>query len=373
LILLRRRAGNPDQYYWLTALLTTREAHTKVRLLIAAVIGGLGLAPLVVIAENSGPHSLRNSFLAVSVTLCCLAMASLWLRRSWPTRVESQGCVALGAVCIAAACLIEANPVIALLGASAFAVLTAYCAFFHTVRLMTFVWAVGAVTLTVLAVRISASSLALAVAGPVFVALVSVFCAFVARMTIRLTAGDRRHDEFDELTGLLNADAFYDGVSTLIGARERHGDQYLMVAIITIDGYPTLNSSDRDQVRVAAGQQLRKCLRGAALLAHVGEAEYLIAELFTKADPSAFINRIQGRLGEPPARLMASIGAANVALRPLASHPPHEVLDEILGFATDAMHEAQQAGGNQVRLVLNPTLSIADEPDSWWPADDLSA
>jgi len=372
LILSRRQAGNPDQYYWLAALLTTREAHTKVRLLIAAAIGGLGLAPLVVIAED-GPHSLRNSFLAVSVTLCCLAMASLWLRRSWPTRLESQGCVALGAACIATACLIEANPVIAVLGATAFAILTAYCAFFHTVRLLVFVWAVGAVVLGVLAVRISDSSFALAVAGPGFVALVSVFCAFVARMTIRLTAGDRRHDEFDELTGLLNADAFYNGVSTLIGARERHGDQYLMVAIVTIDGYRTLNNSDRDRVRVAAGQQLRKCLRGAALLAHVGDAEYLIAELFTTSDPSPFINRIQGRLGEPPARLMASIGAANVALRPLASHPPHEVLDEILGFATDAMNEAQEAGGNQVRLVLNPTLSIFDEPDSRWQADDLSA
>jgi GGDEF domain-containing protein len=372
LILLRRQANNADQYYWLTALLTTRGAHTTVRLLIAAVIGGLGLAPLVVIAEDSGPHSLRNSFLAVSITLCCVAMASLWLRRSWPTRVESQGCVAIGAVCIAAACLIEANPVIALLGATSFAVLTAYCAFFHTVRLVAFVWAMGALTLIVLAVRISASSFSLAVAGPVFVALVSVFCAFVARTTIRLTAGERRHDELDELTGLLNADAFYDDVSTLIGARDRHGDRYLMVAIVCIDGYPTLNGADRDQVRVAAGQQLRKSLRGAALLAHVGDAEYLIAELFTKADPSAFINRIQGRLGEPPARLTASIGAANTALRPLASLPPHAVLDEILAFATDAMLEAQRAGGNQVRLVLNPTLTI-DGPDSRWPADDLSA
>ena len=58
-----------------------------------------------------------------------------------------------------------------------------------------------------------------------------------------------------------------------------------------------------------------------------------------------------------------SIGVVSTPLHPLAEHPPTEVLDEIVALASTAMYEARRAGGNQVRFVTNPGLSISDGED----------
>ena len=90
--------------------------------------------------------------------------------------------------------------------------------------------------------------------------------------------------------------------------------------------------------------------------------EFSIAEIFTTPDPSALIERIRGTITDPPSRLTASIGVVTTPLRPLASHSPHDVLEELLTVATTAMREARKAGGNQARTVLNPTLTVLDTP-----------
>ena len=72
--------------------------------------------------------------------------------------------------------------------------------------------------------------------------------------------------------------------------------------------------------------------------------------------------------------MTASIGVVSTALRPLANHPPPDVLDELLNLATSAMYEARRAGGNQYRLLLAPPLTVLDDPhEDNWVATDESA
>jgi diguanylate cyclase (GGDEF)-like protein len=367
-----------DHYYWLTASLAAHDMQKSACRVVAAVIVCLGAIPPTLIASSAGPQGLPNRALAVSVAICCLVMGALWLRQRWPTRTESQLCVMAGTVCIAAAALIAADPVLGLLGSTTFVVVSAFTVVFHGGRLLAFTWTIGAATLGVLAGRLAATDPALATCSVVLVALINVFVAFAARMALRLLDTTILDGDIEPLTGLLNRDAFYDRVDTLIGARSRREDRHLVVIVVNLDGFSLLTAitgkAGAHRARVAIGQHLRETVRRDAIIAHVGEAEFLIAEPFTTPDPSALAERVRRCITTAPFRLTASIGVVSTALRPLANHPPPEVLDELLTLATSAMYEARRAGGNQYRLLLAPPLTVLDDPpDDNWMATDESA
>jgi diguanylate cyclase (GGDEF)-like protein len=366
-----------DHYYWLTAILSARGMRAKTCRVVAAVILALGTIPLMLMASAVGPHGLRNQTVAVLVAVCCLVMGSWWLRRWWPTRIESQLCVVVGTVCIAVACLIQSHPVVGLVGSATFAPLSAFIAFFHSGRLLAFTWTIGAATLCLLALRLAATDTALAVCIVAVVGLVNVFVAFACRMGIRLIETEVRYGEIEPLTGLLNREGFFDRIATLIGARRRDDDHQLVVMVINLDSFSLLTgmtgATEGNRARVAVGQLLRETVRRDAIVAHIGDAEFLVAEPFTTLDPSPLVDRVRGAIKGPPFRLTASIGVVATPLRPLASLPPDDVIEELLTHATTAMHAARKAGGNQTRLVLNPPLAILNDPDDDLPLLDKPA
>ena len=367
-----------DHYYWLTAYLAAHDMQKSACRVVAAIILCLGAIPPTLMASSVGPQGLPNQALAVCVAICCLAMGALWLRQRWPTRTESQLCVVVGTVCIALASLIAADPVVGLLGSTTFVVVSAFTVVFHSGRLLAFTWSIGAATLGVLAVRLAAIDPALATCSVVLVALINVFVAFAGRMVLRLLDTTILDGDIEPLTGLLNRDAFYDRVDTLIGTRSRRDDRHLVVIVVNLDGFSLLTAmtgkAGAHRARVAIGQHLRETVRRDAIVAHVGEAEFLIAEPFTTPDPSALAERVRGCIITAPFRLTASIGVVSTALRPLANHPPPDVLDELLTLATSAMYEARRAGGNQYRLLLAPPLTVLDDPhEDNWVATDESA
>ena len=100
----------------------------------------------------------------------------------------------------------------------------------------------------------------------------------------------------------------------------------------------------------------------------------MIADLFDSNDASALVERVRGTISGSPARLSASIGVVTTALQPLAQLPPHDVLDELMSIATNAMYESRKTGGNQVTYVRNPTLTVLDEPDNdeWFGNEELA-
>lgn len=351
--------------------------QTRTCRLIAAMILGLGAIPSALMGGSVGPNGLRNQLLAGVVTVCAVMMSALWLRHCWPTRTQSQLCVVVGTVCVAAACLIQTHPVIGLLGSTAFVVLAAFIAFFHSGRLLAFTWTVGILTVGVLALRLAATDAVLAVCGVVFVALVSVFVVFACRTVIGLIDTEIVR-EIEPLTGLLNRDAFCDRVALLISARSRDDDRHLVALVVNLDSFSLLTAmtgvTGGNRARIAISQRLRETIRGDTIIAHVADAEFLIAELFSTPDPSVLAERIRGTISTAPYRLTASIGAVSTPLHPLANLPPHDVCQELLTLATTAMNEARQAGGNQARYLLSPVLTVLDDPDNQdWTDTDRSA
>ena len=200
--------------------------------------------------------------------------------------------------------------------------------------------------------------------------------AVAGRFLIQMLDSELRRYDVEPLTGLLCRDAFYDQVATLIGARTRRDDQFLVVVVVRLDSFTLLTALagavGGDRARVAISQALREAVRRGTVVAHVPDADFLIAELFTPADPGPLTERVRGTISTAPFGLTASIGAVSTPLPPLAGHPCGDVLDEILSLATTAMCEARQTGGNQAGLRLSPHLSSLHDPTPQSPGADAA-
>ncbi|AHC23237.1 MULTISPECIES: GGDEF domain-containing protein [Mycobacteriaceae] len=356
-----------DHYDWLTAYLAARDLQVPTSRVVAALIGSLGVISVLVTAMSSGlQHSFRFA-LAVVLLVVCTAMVLMWSRSDWPPRWQSQVCLAAGTVLIAATCVSDPDPVLGLLGSVAFTVTTGYAVIFHSRRWLIGVWVVQLATLIVLAWRLVSIDYGLAVASVVFVVLINAFMVFACELVLRLIGSEKPHGEIEPLTGLLNRDAFYDSVATLIGSRSRHDDRYLILIVVNLDSFSLLTAmsgkTGGNRARVAIGQRLRETVRGDAVIGHQGDAEYLVADVFTTPDPTPLAERILGTIKSAPYQLTASLGVVSTPLKPLTEQASHDVLDELLTIGTGAMYEARKSGGNQFRLLLSPALASTDGDD----------
>ncbi|MGO4443175.1 GGDEF domain-containing protein [Mycobacterium sp. 2YAF39] len=370
-----RSERNRDHYYWLTAFLAARGLQTRTCLVVAGMIISAGSIPLVTAASPAGASYFWGRIVAVVGALCSVAMAAVWLRNRWPTRMTSETCVLIGTVYIASASLMATNPVVGLLGSTAFAILGGFIALFHSMRLLVFMWVVGAATVVALAVRVAQTDGVLAITGALLVGLVNVFTVFACRTLLRSITSDVQLDDLEPLTNLLTQDAFAEQTATLMSSRDRGGDRYLMVAVVNLDSFSLYRDMSgvaaADRARVAVGQRLRETVRQVALIAHVSDAEFLIADVLNTDDPSPFVERVRATIASSPSRMTASIGVVSTAMSPLAGHPPYDVLDEVLSVATAAMHEARREGGNRAKLILSPALSVLDRPAGGiWSAEE---
>lgn len=362
-----RKERSRDHYYWLTAFLAARGAQARTCRVIAAVIVAAGAIPLFLMLSPVGPTGVWGRSVATVVPVCCLTMAAVWLRNRWPSRVASEVCVVVGAFCIAAASLVQTDPLVGLLGSTAFAVLGGFISLFHSMRLLTFMWAVAAATILVLGARLAVTDVVLAMCAVLLIVGVNVFGVFACRTLLRSINNEGLlEDDVEPLTSLLTRDAFAEKVATLMSSRARGDDRFLAVAVVNLDSFALLQDmagvGAANRARVGVGQQLRETVRRVAVLAHVADAEFYIADILTDDDPSPFFERVRATVATSPSRLTASIGVVSTPLGPLAGHPPYDVLDELLDVANTAMREARRAGGNRVQQVLSPTLAVLDRP-----------
>ena len=363
-----------DQYYWFTAVLAARGLQTATCRLVALCITVLGLLPVGLMASAYGPDS-RGAWIAASViAVGSLALAVMWLRDSWPTRLQSLTSVVAVSLGVGVSSLMVDNPVIGFLGTATYVVITVFVVCFHAVRLLTFAWVIAAVVLGILFVELMATDLAVAICALVIVVLLNVFVAISCRAVIKLLQPNAHHGDIEQLTGLLHRDAFYSSVATLLASRSRSDDKYLVVLAVNIDSFSLLlglsGSGGGNRARVTVGQALRETVRHNAIVAHVADDDFLIADTFTTADASPLVERIRGSIAATPQRLTASIGVVVTPLPPLAAEPPDEVLDKLIRIARQAIEHARMTGGNQVRYVLRPNLDEAEEDPGNAGVDD---
>lgn len=370
-----RRLHSEDRYYWITSMLAARGHQRATCRLTALNIFGCGALPLLLMLGDHGPTGARDRSIAVALFACCVALSTIWLRSSWPTRRLSQLSTLSTSVLVGVACLIEHDPAIGLMGATAFIAVSAFAAVFHAGWLLAYTWIVGVATLVVQSVRFAGVAPEVTVAVVALFALVNAFVVFCCRSVVRLVDNDVHYGELEPLTGLLTRDAFSDRIATIV-ARDRDDDRFLAIVVVSLDSFSLLTAMGGDaggnQARVAIGQRLRETLRRDAILAHVGDSEYLVADTFNSTDASVLTDRLQHTVRTAPYRLTASIGAVVTPLAPLVGHPPHDVVEELITIATSNVYLARRNGGQRTETTANPELTSLRNADEW-DDDDLTA
>ncbi|MCV7419343.1 GGDEF domain-containing protein [Mycobacterium yunnanensis] len=371
----RRRFTSEDRYYWITSLLAARGHQRATCRLTALNILGCGTVPLVLMLGDHGPTGARDRFLAVTVFAISAALAATWLRSSWPTRRGSQLCVVICAILLTVGCLIENDPALGLLGATGFIALSTFTAVFHAGWLLAYTWIVGVATIVVQSVRFAGVAPEVTVGAIALFAFVNAFVVFCCRSVVRLVDSDVHYGELEPLTGLLTRDAFSERVATVV-TRDRDDDRFLAIVVVSLDSFSLLTAmggeAGGNQARVAVGQRLRETLRRDALLAHVGESEYLIADTFSSTDASVLTDRLQHTVRTAPFRLTASIGTVVAPLAELVGHPPHDVVEELITIASTNVYLARRNGGQRTETTANPELTSLRETNGW-DDDDLTA
>ncbi|WP_199254743.1 GGDEF domain-containing protein [Mycolicibacterium mengxianglii] len=363
---LQRWWRNPDHYYWMTAYLAAQGAQTLVCRSVALATAGLGLIPLSLLASPSGPHGTVNRTIALVVTGCCFALALIWLRPVWPSRRMSGAFVLISSVCIAVTCLIGGDPVANVSAGAAFAILAAFISVFHTARYVAFNLFVAVITVTVTAIQLAqARDVVFALCAGLFIVLLNMVVPTACQILVHVLEVDVLSSDIDAVTGLLNKDAFYQHTSELIGARNRGDDRYLVIVVATLDQFRLLGETSgrvtADRARVAVAQTLRDVTRRDAVVAHIGEEEFLVSDTFQTTDVTPLVDRMRSAIAATPPRLTASVGVVSTPLKGLANAPSNEVLDEMVTIATVAMFDARLAGGDQVRYVECPPLRALDD------------
>lgn len=355
-----------DRFYWLTAFLAARGLQRLTTRLVAASIICLAAMPPLLLVSPYGAHGRVSVLTVLAVAAAAFGIACLWLRKQWPKRWQSQTCVIAGALCISAAASTAQLPALGLIGCGGFVVLSAFTACFHSLRLVQLVWLIALVTLIPLAVRAAADDVALAVATAALCILTNIFVVFICWLLLGMIDHEH-HEDIEPLTGLLTRAAFNDRVSTLIHARERDDDRFLAILAVSLDGFAVLAATssvaDTALARVAISQRLRETVRSNAIVANVGESDYLVADVFTTPDVAPLAERICNCVATAPHRLEASVGAVSTPLRPLYEHADDGVCEELIALASMSMHDARRAGGNQAHYAVCPPLKTLQKDD----------
>ena len=369
---LRQWWHQPDHYYWITAILAARGAQAATSRVVMILVVVLGVLPVMMLWSPAGPQHIVARILAVVAALCALLVAAAWIRPRWPTKNYSVACAVLLTVCVALTSLTRTNPVSALATGTTFAAVGAYIAFFHTARYLFGMFVVAAGTVVYSAVSVGVGGdIAWAVRLLLAVSVAIVAVSAVTHSFVHLLGVDDQPTDIEPVTGLLNQDAFYEAVGGFIASRSRMDDRYLVIIVISLDNFTLFNdAAHAERARVTVGQALRETTRRDAIVAHVTDSEFVVADSFVSTDSSALVERVRSALKSTPLRMTASIGIVSTPMRELASCPPYELLDELVALATTAMHDARQAGGNQASYVqcARPT-ALDDYPGRFGTED----
>ena len=355
-----------DHFDWLTLYLNTRGIRLIWRAMVAAVIASIAVVPTLVLLSPSLSHYPAAVVVAPVASGFGVMVALFWLIR-WPTRVQSMLYSLIGSVCIAAACLVQGDPLAGLLGCSAFAMLGGYIALFHTAVDMMANFAIAITTGAVLMARLLRHyDAVVAGSGFLLVLMLNVGFPFAVQWLLHALGSDLRTSSRDTLTGLLIRRAFYQSAYALL-LRGREGSTYLGVAMIDLDNFKRLNDtrghSTGDKALVEVAGALRLACPPTSMIARFGGEEFVVADTYRVGDLHDIGEQLRTAIAAISYPVTASIGIASAPLR--ASFDPVErgLIDNLVDLADTTMYAAKHDGGNQSRSTHIPRVDFEASAD----------
>lgn len=346
----------PDHYEWLSDYLGARRLQPFVRNLLVMILTTLAAATGLMLASPSGPRTAACRIVAGAFIVSMAGLATVWLRR-WPTRVQSRAFAVVGALGIAAVCLIERDPLSGMLGCAAFGGLAGYVAFFHSARLLVFTLGTALGTAAACAARIAAAGDAPMAAAKLLLLSAGILAVpFCGQILVHWLSVDALKSSTDPLTGLRNRRGFYRSAGKLLAVEQRA--RCLSVLMLDLDDFKSINDTyghaTGDRILVAVADHLRTSTDGGTVLARVGGEEFLVAAAVEAARAQQTAEAMRRAIAATPWAVTASFGISSMAVPPGTRVVEREVVERLVEAADGAMYEAKRAGGNQIRHARTP-------------------
>ncbi|ORX01638.1 hypothetical protein AWC29_23235 [Mycobacterium triplex] len=331
--------------------LAARGLKPFVRSLLAAILTTLVAATVLMLSSPSGPHAPTQRVTAVAAIVILAGFALVYLLR-WPTRVQSKVFSAVGAVSIAAICVLQNDPRNGMLGCTAFGGLAGYVAFFHSARLLVFTLGTASSAAAICAARIAANSDALIAAADWLVLSAGILAVpFCGQVLVHWLSVDALKSSTDPLTGLRNRRGFYRTAPKLLNGDER--PLCISVLMIDLDNFKLINDTyghaTGDRILVAVADNLRQIRDGKTVIARVGGEEFLVAESIGMPEALQTAEAMRTAIAATPWYVTASLGVSSARLPMVVESPGRQIIESLVEAADAAMYEAKRAGGNRVR------------------------
>ncbi|MGE2833810.1 diguanylate cyclase domain-containing protein [Mycobacterium sp. SMC-4] len=339
-----------EHYEWFSDYLHARGAKSTVRMVLAGITLAMAASVVVLIGDLEAPRGALRLAIMWFAFGGGVVGAALWVWR-WPTHRQSRMFATLTSASIAAICLAYPDPLAALLGCIAFATNGAFLAFFHSTRLVLANFTVAAVVGGVNALEIAAQGRAALAAVDLFLVLqINIVMPLATHLLLRALEVDLKYAQLDPLTGLLNRRAFRKQTSDLIAHRHAD-DRYLVVALIDLDDFKSLNDTHGhiagDHALVAVADALRGNVSASAVVARSGGEEFLIADVVSAPHRTADFQDVCDAVAALPAGVTASVGTVYAPLDTTTRWPVESLVDHLVAAADVAMYTAKRLGGNQ--------------------------
>lgn len=363
---IRRWWQQPDHYAGLSAYLAARGLQRFTRFMMAGVVFMLALVPLLILTGTYGTRNSAFGVVGLAVTACCAVMAALWLT-CWPTRRQSILFVIGANISIAASCLIQPTAGAGIQGATAFAALAGYVAFFHTSRYLTFTLAVATLTATILAIQVNEYVGPTLTLSKLLVFFVSVLAVpFSAQVLVHVLGTDALKSDIDPLTELPNRRAFDRSVRALAAESIGNGSAVLSIVMVDLDAFKRLNDTAGhaagDKTLISIASVLRGTRRSDSVTARIGGEEFAIALVGPERAAIGMADRLRRQIAETSWHVTASIGVATASLAQAPEGGVRALIQDLEEAADRAMYRAKRAGGDQVCVAGQPEQTYVDNP-----------
>lgn len=338
----------PDQFDWLSRYLHARGLAAPTKILMAVVSAALMGAAAVGFTTRTVPFTVAATYAVLAVAVG-FGYAVLWLRR-WPTRAQSLGMAVGGAVLIAAGCLLQSEPLLALMGCTSMVIIGGYAGFFHNTKTIAVTVLIAAAAGVLCALRVAETE-GWGIAGPGLwlVIELNVAVPLAIQAVVRTLGEDVVRSDQDPLTGLLNRRAFYERARTLLTSPGN--DLHLIVVMVDLDKFKLLNDVHGhlagDQALTAVGWALRQATARSALVGRFGGEEFIVIDTLSLHAAEALPLQLCTAIAALPHPVTASVGAAIIRW----GNGP--AIDELIRIADTAMYAAKRDGGNRC-LISRP-------------------
>lgn len=352
---LRHWWQQSDHYDWFAGYLQARGLQKMARLVTATAAAGLAaVATAVMLSDHAptGPLMTILGWVSIALMLICAAVRTV----IWPTKRQSVILLLALNLAIAVFCQIQANALIGLVGATAFALTGTSIACFHSAKYMLYNLVVAAYIASAQSIRhLDTGDHALILAALGLVLVVNVSVPFGVQSLVNALGGDVVQSDRDPLTGLLHRRALFDQIEALLLSHRTHA-RYLAVTMLDLDGFKALNDtqghSAGDDALIAVGEALVATGKGRALVGRVGGDEFMVAELADTREDSGLPEQIRQVIAALPFDVTASLGTAVGAINSAPPEQFHELVVTMTRLSDTAMYEAKRSGGNRVRHTV---------------------